>query len=61
MLSNISIGVRAASPSRRASRNCSKGLEEMLLDGVANVSAIVDFFPPFLFCSHDHLTRSSFY
>ena len=30
--------------SRRASRNCNKGLEEIRLDGVANVAATVDFF-----------------
>ena len=39
----VSIDVCAAFPCRRASRNCSNGVEEMLLDGVANVSAIVDF------------------
>ena len=38
-----SIGVCAAFHSRRAYRNSSKGLEEALLDGVANESAIVDF------------------
>ena len=44
----------AAFFSRIASRNCNKGLEEMLLDGVANVSAIVDF----SFGSLDHLAGS---
>ena len=47
---SVSIGVCAAFLSRRASRNCSKGLEETLLDGVANESAIVPF------CSCDRLT-----
>ena len=36
-----SIGVCAAFPSRRAYRNSSKGMEEMLLDGEENESAIV--------------------
>ena len=39
----VNIGVCAAFPSRRASRNSSIGLEEMLLDGVAIESAIADF------------------
>ena len=34
--------------SRRASRNCSKILEEMLLDGAVSKSAIADFFSSFL-------------
>ena len=38
------IGVRAAIFSRRASRNCSKGLEETLIDGNKTESAIVDLF-----------------
>ena len=42
-------------PSRRASRNCSKGLEETLLDTIVNVSAIVVFIP---ICLHDGLTGS---
>ena len=39
----VSIGVCAAFPSRRASRNSSKSLKETLLDVVANESAIVNF------------------
>ena len=39
-----SIGVCATFPSRRASRNCSEGLEETLRDGDANESAIVKLF-----------------
>ena len=42
---------------RRVARNCSKGLEDMLLDGVTNEPAIVDFFFPF--CSRDCLTRNN--
>ena len=37
----VSIGVCTCFLSRRAFRNCIKVLEETLLDGVANVSAIV--------------------
>ena len=40
----VSIVVCAAFLSRRASMNCSKDLKEMLLVGVLNMSAIVDFF-----------------
>ena len=47
-----SSGISTAFPSRRAHRNRGKSLEETLLDGVANESAIVDF------CSHDRLTGS---
>ena len=39
-------------------RSCCKSLEEMLLDGVVNAPAIVDFF---LFCSHDRLTGYTFF
>ena len=40
----VSIGVCAAFLSRRASRNGSEDLEEMLLDGVATEPAIVALF-----------------
>ena len=46
----VSNGVCAAFLSRRASRNCRKGLEEMLLDRVENKSSIFDF-PPFCLCN----------
>ena len=39
--------------------NSSKGLEETLLDRVANESAIADYFPSCL--HHDRLPRHSFY
>ena len=45
MFSNKHFDVSAVFPSRRVSRNSSKGLEEMLLDRVATESAIVIFFP----------------
>ena len=50
----VSIDDCAAVPSRRASRNCSRGLEETLFDRVVNESAIVEFSR----FSHDHLTGS---
>ena len=46
----VSISVCPSFLSRRASRNCSKGLEETFLDRVVNESAIVDF------CLRNHLT-----
>ena len=45
--------------SRLASRNCSIGLEETLLDGVVNASATVDSFS--FFSSHDRLTESKLF
>ena len=50
-----SIGICTVFRNRKPSRNCSEGLEGMHLDGVVNMSAIVDF-PPF--CSRHCLTRS---
>ena len=44
-------------PRQKSFGNSCKGLEEMLLAGVANKSGIVGF-PPF--CSHDRLTGSVF-
>ena len=46
------------SSARRASRNCSKGLEETLLGGVVNKSDNVDFFP---FLLDDHLSGSNIF
>ena len=44
----VSIVVSLLPSSAEELPHCSKGLEGMLLDGVANVSAIVDFFSFFL-------------
>ena len=46
------------SSARRVSRNCSKGLAETLLDGVANKSDNVDFFS---FLLDDHLSGSNIF
>ena len=54
----VCIAVFTAFPSRRASRNCSEGLEEMFLDRVAITSAIVDFS---IFFSRGRLARSKLF
>ena len=50
------IGVCAAFPSRQASRNSSKGLDETVRDGVA-IELAIGFHP--LFCLRNYLTGSN--